>query len=147
MAMKNPRIRATLPALEGTEVMSFKTSRFGWIAGVATALSLVACYGTLAVIGLLGVLGIAIALDETLWAGAIVAFAALAVGGLGLGLLRHRRPWPILLGGLGAVALGYAMYGPYDRLIEVAGFVLLCLAAVWDWRLRRVRAPRARTMS
>ena len=125
--------------------MSLKGPRFGWVAGAATALSLVACYGTLAVIGLLGVLGIAIALDQALWAGAIVAFAVLAVGGLGLGLMRHRRPWPILIGGLGAVDLGYTMYVQYGRLTEVAGFALLCLAAYWDWRLRRVSPPLART--
>ena len=124
--------------------MSLKNSRFGWLAGVATAFSLVACYVTLAVIGVLGALGIAIALDEAPWAGAIVAFAALAVGGLGFGLVRRRKPWPILVGGLGAATLGYAMYARYDRLTEFAGFVLLVLAAFWDWRLRRVSAPTAR---
>jgi len=117
------------------EIMSFKSSRLDWLASIATALSLIACYGTLAVIGILGVLGISIALNETLWAGAIVAFAALAVGGLGFGLARHRQPWPILVGGFGAAAIGYAMYVQYDRLIELAGFVLLCLAAYWNWRL------------
>ncbi len=123
--------------------MSLKNSRFGWLAGAATAFSLVACYGTLAVIALLGTLGIVIALDEALWAGAIVAFAVLAVGGLGLGLMRHRQPWPVLTGGLGAAVLGYTMYARYDRLTEIAGFVLLCLAAFWDWRLRRGAAPAA----
>ena len=44
-----------------------------------------------AAIAVLGTLGIAIALDEALWAGAVVAFAAIAVGGLGLGPLRHRQ--------------------------------------------------------
>jgi hypothetical protein len=117
--------------------MSRKNARFDWLGSVATALSLVACYGTLAVIGILGALGIAIALDETIWAGAIVAFATLAVGGFALGLIRHRQPWPILVGGLGLVILGYAMYVQYDRLTELVGFILLCLAAFWDWRLRR----------
>ena len=127
------------------EVMSVKKSRLSWLAGIATMLSLAACYGTLAVIALLGALGIVIALDEALWAGAIVAFAALAVGGLGLGLLRHKRPWPFLIGVLGAMGIGYAMFVQYARSIELTGFVLLCLAAFWDWRLRRVPAPKART--
>ncbi|MBZ0215302.1 MAG: MerC family mercury resistance protein [Fimbriimonadaceae bacterium] len=123
--------------------MSFKNSGFGWVAGVAMALSLAACYGTLAVIGLLGALGIAIALNETLWAGAIVTFATLSVGGLGLGLVRHRQPWPILVGGLGAIVLGYTMYAQYDRWTELAGFVLLSVAAFWDWRLRYISARTA----
>lgn len=129
-----------------TKGMSFKNPKFDWLAGAATALSLVVCYGTLAVIALLGALGVAIALNETLWAGAIVAFAVLAVGGLGLGLglLRHRHPWPILVGGLGAAILGYVMYAQYDRVTEFAGFVLLCIAAFWDWRLRRVSVANGR---
>ena len=125
--------------------MALKVAKFSWIASAATALSLVACYGTLAAIGLLGALGIAIALNEALWTGAIVTFAALAVGGLGFGLSRHRQPWPILVGGLGAVTLGYVMYVQYDRLIELAGFALLCLAAYWDWRLRPFSPSVART--
>lgn len=126
--------------------MSTKKSRFAWLASAATVLSLVACYGTLVVIALLGVLGIAIVVNEALWAGAIVAFAVLAVAGLGLGVVRHRRPWPILIGGLGVVILAYAMYVQYARSSELAGFVLLCLAALWDWRLRRrVCASMTRT--
>jgi len=121
--------------------MSLKKSRFDWFGSVATALSLVACYGTLAVVGILGALGIAIALDEALWAGTIVAFATLAVGGFGHGLVCHRQPWPIMVGGLGLVILGYAMYVQYDRLTELAGFILLCLAAFWDWRFRRRLKP------
>ncbi len=125
--------------------MSPGRSKLGWLAGLAAALSLFACYGTLAVIAALGAIGIAIALDEALWAGTIVAFAVLAVGGLGLGMFRHRQPWAFLIGALGAAAIGYAMYMQYDRSIELSGFVLLCFAALWDWRLRRVPRPRART--
>jgi len=120
--------------------MSLKPPNSSLLASLATALSLAACYGTLAAIGILGALGFAISLNETLWAAAIVTFAVLAVGGLGLGLLQHQNPWPVVIGGLGAGVLGYTMYVQYGRLTEVAGFVLLCLAAFWDWRLRRMSA-------
>ncbi len=87
--------------------MSLNHSRFAWLGIVAALFSLAACYGTLAAIGILGVLGITIAFDETLWAGAIIAFAVLAVGGFGLGMFCHRQPWPTLIGGLGVVILCY----------------------------------------
>ena len=117
--------------------MSLKNPRLGWFTGIATVLSLAACYGTLAVVGVLGALGVAIAVNEALWAGAIVAFAALAAVGLGFGMARHGKPGPVLVGGLGVAAIGYAMFGQYDRLIEIAGFVLLCLSALWDWRISK----------
>lgn len=112
-----------------------------WLAGAATVLSLAACYGTLAIIAILGVLGFTIALDERLWAGAIVAFATLAFAGLGLGVRRHGRPWPILIGGAGLATVAYVMYGQYNQLLEVAGFAMLCGATFWDWRLGRVPSP------
>lgn len=119
--------------------VSPETPRLAWLPGFATAMSLIACYGTLALVSLLGALGVAIALNEALWAGAIVAFAALAVGGLALRFSRHRRLWPLLIGGVGAAAIGYAMIVDYARPIELSGFVLLLGAAFWDWRLRPVR--------
>jgi MerC mercury resistance protein len=113
-----------------------------WLATLSTVLSLVACYGTLAIVALLGVLGTAVAINETLWAGAIVAFAALALAGLGLGFARHRQSWPLLVGGIGAAAIVYVQYVQYDSLIEVAGFVLLGVGAIWDWRICRVPAAK-----
>ncbi len=108
-----------------------------WLPGVATIASLLVCYGTLAVLALLGLLGVAIALNETLWAGAIVATAVLAVGGLALGARCHHRPGPLLIGALGAAVIAYAMYVDYARITEISGFALLGLAAFRDWRLRR----------
>jgi MerC mercury resistance protein len=114
-------------------------NRFSWLAGMATILSLLACYGTLAVLALLGMLGVAIALNETLWAGAIVTSATLALGGLAFGAARHRHMGPVLMGGFGAAAIAYAMYVNYSRGIEVTGFIFLAAAALRDWRLRHNR--------
>lgn len=121
--------------------MTSGSSRLAWVPGFATMLSLIACYGTLAVVAILGALGVTIALNETLWAGAIVTFSVLAVGGLALGFSAHRRLWPLLIGGLGAAAIGYAMVVQYLRVVELSGFALLCIAAVWDWQFRGVRKP------
>lgn len=50
--------------------------------------------------------------------------------------MRHRNPWPVVIGGLGTAIIAYAMYIQYDRAVEISGFVLLSLAALWDRRLR-----------
>lgn len=119
--------------------MSLDRSKLNGLAGLAALLSLVACYGTLALVAVLAALGVTIALNEVVWAGAIVVFAGLATGGLGLGFSRHRLIWPVLVGGLGTAAIAYAMFVHYSRAVELIGFALLCAGVVWDWRLRRDR--------
>jgi energy-coupling factor transporter transmembrane protein EcfT len=116
--------------------MSAKPSQPGWLAVAGTLLSLGICYGTLGLTSVLGILGIALVVNNTLWAGAIVAFALLAVFGLVLGQRRHRNWRPVLTGGLGAGIIVFVMYVEYDRIGELAGFVLLSVAALWDWRLK-----------
>ncbi len=88
-------------------------------------------------ISILGAAGIAISVDNTLWAGAIVAFAVLAVIGLGFGALRHKSRWPMMLGVFGTVIIIYVMYVQYDRAVEISGFILLAYAAFWDWQLKK----------
>ncbi|MBA3517612.1 MAG: MerC domain-containing protein [Rhizobiales bacterium] len=111
--------------------------RLRWTAGVATLLSLISCYGSLALIAGLGALGISVALNEAVWAGAIVLFAVLAIVGLAFGPSRHGRHGPLVIGGLGAAALVYAMYVSYSIGIELTGFVLLVAATLSDLRFRR----------
>ena len=108
-------------------------------APTATALSLVACYGTLAAIGLLGALGVSIALDEAVWAGAILVFAWLALLALLLRQRRHGRPWPIVLAAIGVVLITFTMTMTYERTIELAGFAFLCAGTFMDWRAARGR--------
>ncbi|WP_419904795.1 MerC family mercury resistance protein [Kiloniella sp.] len=112
--------------------------KIGMIAGICATFSVVLCYGTLMFISLLNHLGVAISLNETLWAGGIVTTASLAVFGLILGLFRHKNPWPTLIGGSGAVIIAYAMYVNYHFAIELSGFCLLSLAALWDWRSKKL---------
>lgn len=106
----------------------------GWLAPVAAALSLVACYGTLAAVAALGALGVGIALDEAAWAGAIVLFAALTVAALVPRARRHRRWRAVALALAGFGLIAFAMTVSYSRAAELAGFALL-VAGTWaDWR-------------
>jgi hypothetical protein len=108
-----------------------------WLAPLATALSLVACYGTLAAIALLGALGVTIALNEAVWAGAIVLFAGLTLAILLVRRRRHGRLAPTALAGVGFLLIGVTMLVAYNQIIEFAGFVFLCAGTVMDWRIGR----------
>jgi hypothetical protein len=108
-----------------------------WLAPLATTLSLVACYGTLAAIGLLGALGVTIALNEAVWAGAIVLFAGSTFAVLLVRRRRHGRLFPAALAGVGFLLIGVTMLVSYNQLIEFAGFVFLCAGTVMDWRIAR----------
>lgn len=110
-----------------------------WLAPAATALSLVACYGTLAAVALLGVLGVTIALNETVWAGAIVLFAGLTFVALLIRRRRHHRLAPIVLAGIGVLLISFTMLISYARIVEFVGFVFLCAGTVLDWRNGRGR--------
>jgi hypothetical protein len=105
-----------------------------WLALAATLLSLLTCYGTLAAIALLGALGVGIALNEAVWAGGIVLFAALAVAALALRWRRHGRVLPVGLGLAGLALIAFAMYVSYSLPAEMAGFALLCAGTYFDWR-------------
>ena len=113
-----------------------KTSKTRRLAGISTILSLVTCYGTLTLVSILSALGFAITLNNTIWAGIIVAFAVLAVIGLASGYRRHRKPVPLAIGILGAALISYTMLADYSRVIELSGFALLALAAFLDWQTK-----------
>ena len=112
-----------------------------WLAVVSLVAALLACYGTLALVGLLSVLGVSMAINAAAWAGVITVFAGLTVLGVALGLRRHRRPAPIVLALFGFALIAWAMLGHYDRTEEIAGFALLAAATAWDWRVRRRCLP------
>jgi len=114
-----------------------------WLPGAATALAALSCYGTTAAIALLSALGVSIAVDGRIWAGAISLFAAAAAIATAAGYRRHRAIGPSLLAAGGLAAILWAMYGSYSGVIELAGFLALAAAAAWDWRSRAARPAAA----
>lgn len=109
-----------------------------WWPGACTILSIVACYGALAAVGLLSLMGIAMTIEPGVQAVVISAFAMLAAAALFAGYRRHRVFWPFVLGMLGAALILWAMFGSYNRVVEAAGFMALIAAAIWDWRAAKV---------
>jgi len=119
------------------------TPRFGWLAGAGTVLAIAACYGTMATIGVLSLLGVTLAINKGVWAGAISLFALLALFGVLLSYRQHRVRGPLTIAAVGTVLVLWAMFGSYNRIVEIVGFSGLITAAIWDWRLKKCERAAA----
>ena len=104
------------------------------LSGVATVFSFLACYGTLAAVTLLAMIGLSLPVNATAWIGAIVVFAALAVISLVISFWSHRKRLPFAVGLVGFFALTYALLVQYNWVIELFGFIALAVAAFLDRR-------------
>ncbi|HET8580184.1 MAG TPA: MerC domain-containing protein [Nitrospiraceae bacterium] len=113
------------------------TPRFGRLAATCTVLSIAACYGTLATVSVLSLLGVTLVIHKGVWAGAISLFALLALFGVALGYRVHRGIAPLVFAALGAGAILWAMFGSYSRVVELMGFAGLITGSIWDWRLKQ----------
>lgn len=122
-------------------------SKASWLPRAATALAVLSCFGTTVVIGLLSLLGVTLAIDEGVWAGAIAIFAALAIVAVAMSYRRHRIVGPTVVAALGLGLILWVMLGSYSRIIELVGFVLLIAAALWDWRAGASRRAPADAIS
>lgn len=116
---------------------------FHWLAGVATSLAIVACYGTILAIATLSSVGIVVTLHKGAWAGVISLLVLLALAGIWLGYRYHRRLGPIGFALAGAGLVLWAMLVHYNWLIEFVGLVVLAIATIVDWRLKK--SPAAGT--
>lgn len=119
------------------------TPRLRRLAATCTVLSITACYGTLATVSVLSLLGVTLAIHKGVWAGAISLFALLALSGVALGYRVHRGIGPLVFAALGAGAILWAMFGSYSRVVELMGFAGLITGSIWDWRLKRCASSRA----
>ncbi len=120
-------------------ITSHHSRRTVGLSQIATLLSILACYGTLATIGILSLLGTTMVVHEGAWAGAIIAFAWLAVVGNWVGWRRHRVNSPLILAVIGAAMVSMVMFVFFNRIAEILGFSLLVAAAFWEWRFARKR--------
>jgi rhodanese-related sulfurtransferase len=127
--------------------MNEGTRNTSWLPQVATAPAVLSCYGTTALIGVLSLLGVTLAIDEGVWAGVIGILAGLATIAIAVSYRRHRIVGPTVVAALGLGLILWVMFGSYSRLTELAGFVLLVAATLWDWRARKSRSGVASGLS
>jgi len=122
-----------------TKVVATKTDKkdYSWLGTAASVLAVVACYGTLAVVSLLSIIGISIRIDESTLAKLITGLLVLALGGMGYSYRVHRHPGPLMLSVASAAMLLRVFYGSYSKPLELTGFVLLIIASIWDFRTKR----------
>ncbi len=114
--------------------------RLGRYSGVAVVLSIVVCYGTLALVAILSLAGVTMSVHEGAWAAVIVVLAWIAVLAMGVNIRSLRSFGPFVLSDIGALLVSWVMIVNYSRVMKVSGFALLIVAALWDRQLRR-RGP------
>jgi len=110
---------------------------YSWLGSAASLLAVAACYGTLAVVALLSIVGISIKIDESTMANLITGLLVLALGGMGYSYSVHRYPGPLMLSVASAAMLLWVFYGSYSKLLELSGFAALVIASIWDFRTKK----------
>jgi arsenite methyltransferase len=72
-----------------------------------TRIILVACYATLMAVSLLPFIGLTLAVDESMWADAIILFTGMTVVAVAAGIRKHRSFMSLVLAMVGACLIGY----------------------------------------
>ena len=114
-----------------------KPARFSWLGSVTSLLAVVACYGTLAAVALLSLLGVGVDISEATLVKLITALLILALLGMSYSYRLHRHPGPLLLSVVAAALLFWVFYGIYLKSLELTGFACLIVASVWDFRVKK----------
>ena len=110
---------------------------YSWVGSATSLLAVVACYGTLATVALLSVIGISIEIDEGLLVKLVSGLLVLALAGMGYSYSLHWHPGPLLLSVAAAALLLWVFYGSYSKPLELTGFAALVAASVWDFRAKK----------
>lgn len=110
---------------------SIPRSTFGLLANVGAILSILMCYGQIAVIAALSFAGILMTdINPHLQAALMAGFALLAVAGLAFDYRRHRDYTPLVFGSVGLTVLVGALYISFDPRGEFLAYTCI-LAAVF----------------
>jgi arsenite methyltransferase len=117
--------------------MNIPKQRLSWLGSITSLLAVATCYGTLAAVTLLSLIGVSVDIDEATLVKLITGLLVIALLGMVYSWRIHRHPGPLLLS-LGAAALLlWVFYGSYSKPLELAGFALLVVASVWDFRAKK----------
>ncbi|MCA9627078.1 MAG: MerC domain-containing protein [Myxococcales bacterium] len=112
-------------------------SRFSWASSAMSLLAVVACYGTLAAVGLLSLVGVSVEINEAVLVKVVTGLLVVALAGMGLSYRVHRKLGPLVLSVAAAGLLLWVFYGSYSKPLELVGFGVLVAASVWDFRAKK----------
>lgn len=112
-------------------------ARLAWLGPVMGLVAVASCYGTLATVALLSVVGVTVEIDEGLMVKLVSGMLLLVLFGMGYSFKLHRQPGPLVLTVIAAAMLLWAFFIDYSRYLEFAGFGLLTIASIWDFRAKK----------
>lgn len=99
--------------------------------------AVVACYGTLATVALLSLVGVSVDVNEVVLVKVVTGLLVLALGGMYLSYRVHRKLGPLVLSICAAGLLLWVFYGTYSKPLELIGFAMLVTTSVWDFRTKK----------
>ncbi len=117
--------------------MTKSKQNLSWLASATSLLAVATCYGSLAAVSLLSLIGISVDIDEAVLAKLITGLMILALSGMLYSWRSHRHPGPLILSLNAAALLLWVFYGSYSRPLELIGFALLVTASLWDFYIKR----------
>ncbi len=108
-----------------------------WLGSITSLLAVATCYGTLAAVSLLSLIGVSVHIDEATLVKLITALLVLALAGMLYSWRSHRHPGPLMLSLGAGLLLLWVFYGSYSKPLEITGFILLIIASLWDFRVKK----------
>jgi len=117
--------------------MSKSKYKLSSLGSVTSLLAVATCYGTLAAISLLSLIGVSVDIDEAILVKLITGLLIVALSGMLYSWRSHRHPGPLLLSLSAAALLFWVFYGSYSKSLELTGFALLVIASLWDFRAKK----------
>ena len=117
--------------------MTKSARNLSWLGSATSLLAVATCYGTLAAVTLLSLIGVSVDIDEATLVKLITGLLVLALLGMIYSWRIHRHPGPLLLSLGAALLLLWVFYGSYSKPLELTGFALLVVASAWDFRAKK----------
>lgn len=114
----------------------------GKLAAVFAILAFIACNGLIILIAVFSFLGVSITINPHLQAAAISIFTLITLGLVFRGFQKNREIGPLILAVAASAILIGTLYIHFNKAVETLGLLALFAAALWSWRINRIRCAQ-----